>query len=251
MNPTTNSSHSPCLPLRIRTTLSVLLLLGSLAGSALAEAKPRLVVLTDISPDKVEPDDMESIIRLFVHADMFEIEALIHSTGWSASVAKESYYQLIHEAIDLYEEDLPNLRKRSEQEGHRHDAGKQEIGYWPSPQYLRERTMMGSKNRGQKFIGEDNSSPGSDLIIQLADEEDDRPIWITVWGGGNTLAQAVWQGTEDAEQGSATDVPEQTARLYDYRSGRSPEVWQCHQLERKFPSMDASGVRKGSPVHLG
>ena len=136
---------------------------------------------------------MESIIRLFVHADMFEIEALIHSTGWSASVAKESYYQLIHEAIDLYEEDLPNLRKRSEQEGHRHDAGKQEIGYWPSPQYLRERTMMGSKNRGQKFIGEDNSSPGSDLIIQLADEEDDRPIWITVWGGGNTLAQAVWQ----------------------------------------------------------
>ena len=160
---------------------------------ALAEVKPRLVVLTDISPDKVEPDDMESIIRLFVHADLFEIEALIHSTGWSADVAKESYYQLIHEAINLYEKDLPNLLKRSVQEGHRHDGGKQEIGYWPSPQYLRDRTLMGSKSRGQKFIGEDNTSPGSDLIIQLADEEDDRPIWVTVWGGGNTLAQSIWQ----------------------------------------------------------
>ena len=127
-----------------------------------------------------------------VHADLFEIEALIHSTGWSAPVAKQSYYQLIHEAIDLYGQDLPNLRKRSMQEGHRHDAGKQEVGYWPSPSYLRDRTLMGSQNRGQKFIGEENGSPGSDMIIQLADEEDDRPLWITVWGGGNTLAQAIW-----------------------------------------------------------
>ena len=33
-------------------------------------------------------DDMESIIRLFVHADLFEIEGLIHSTGWSASATR-------------------------------------------------------------------------------------------------------------------------------------------------------------------
>jgi hypothetical protein len=31
------------------------------------------------------------------------------------------------------------------------------------------------------------------LIIKLADEDDDRPVWITVWGGGNTLAQAIWR----------------------------------------------------------
>lgn len=193
MNQKTTSSHSPCRSLRFCTTLSALFLLVSLAGAALAETKPRLVVLTDISPDKVEPDDMESIIRLFVHADLFEIEALIHSTGWSATVAKESYYQLIHETINLYEKDLPNLLKRSKQVEHRHDVGRQEIGYWPSPQYLRDRTLIGSKNRGQKFIGEDNQSAGSNLIIQLVDEEDDRPVWITVWGGGNTLAQAIWQ----------------------------------------------------------
>lgn len=194
---TTNATYQArCLSLRFRTVFSALFLFGAFAGPALAEEKPRLVVLTDISPDKVEPDDMESIIRLFVHADLFEIEGLIHSTGWSVSTARDDYYQLIHEAIGLYEKDLPNLRKRSGQKEHLCDGGRQQIGYWPSADYLRERSMLGSKHRGQKFIGEDNRSPGSDWIIKLADEDDDRPIWVTVWGGGNTLAQAIWQVQE-------------------------------------------------------
>lgn len=175
--------------------LTSFLILAATASipSAAAPLKPRLVVLTDIAPNNVEPDDMESIIRLLVHADLFEIEGLVHSTGWSVTTAREDYFQLIHEAIDLYEKDLPNLRKRSAQQGHQRDDSRQEIGYWPSPKYLRDRTLFGSKHRGMKFIGATNNSPGSDLIIKLADEADDRPLWITVWGGGNTLAQAIWQ----------------------------------------------------------
>jgi hypothetical protein len=53
--------------------------------------------------------------------------------------------------------------------------------------------MFGSMHMGLSFIGEDNNSDGSNLIIKLADEEDDRPIWVTFWGGGNTLAQSIWQ----------------------------------------------------------
>ena len=33
--------------------------------------KPRIVVLTDIAPGDIEPDDMESMIRLMAHADLF------------------------------------------------------------------------------------------------------------------------------------------------------------------------------------
>ena len=180
-----------------RNIITIILLISFLVltnTSFSAELKPRLVVLTDISPDRVEPDDMESMIRLLVHADLFEIEALIHSTGWSvAGNAGDTGMNLIKEDIDLYEKDLPNLMKRSNQEGHSHDNDKQEIGYWPSPDYLRSRTFLGSKNRGQRFIGEDNNSDGSDKIIELADENDERPIWVTVWGGGNTLAQACWK----------------------------------------------------------
>ena len=95
--------------------------------------------------------------------------------------------------IDAYEKDLPNLLKRSNQTGFEHDNDRQEIGYWPSAQYLRDRTMFGSMRMGMSFVGAENNSDGSDLIIKLADEDDDRPIWVTFWGGGNTLAQSIWQ----------------------------------------------------------
>ncbi len=172
----------------------VLLLSLALPVAALAAPlKPRMVALTDISPDNIEPDDMESIIRLFVHADLFEIEGLVATTGWSNSGDKPEWIKLIHETIDLYEKDFPNLRKRSEQKDHLKDEARQAIGYWPSPDYLRSVTVVGSQKRGMSFIGKQNQTAGSDLLIKLADEPDDRPIWITVWGGGNTLAQAIWQ----------------------------------------------------------
>jgi len=178
------------LPLLLAALFPAALSVPSVAGDI---PKPRMVVLTDIAPNNVEPDDMESMIRLLVHADLFEIEGLIHSTGWSTTTAPESTYRLILEAIDLYEKDLPNLKKRSAQEGFLADESRQNIGYWPSPAYLRSRAMIGSQKRGAQFIGAENVSEGSKLLIKLADENDDRPIWVTVWGGANTLAQAIWQ----------------------------------------------------------
>lgn len=153
--------------------------------------KPRIVVLTDVST--WETDDSESLVRLLVHADLFEIEGLVFTTGWSLDKTRDDFFDLIHNAVNAYEKDLPNLLKRSNQKEFLKDESRQNIGYWPSPEYLKEHTLFGSKNRGFKFIGEDNDSPGSELIIKLADENDDRPIWVTVWGGGNTLAQAIWR----------------------------------------------------------
>ena len=180
--------NKTCLPL-------ILLLSVSVAGAMVSQAaplKPRLVVLTDIARTNVEPDDMESMIRLLVHADLFEIEGLVATTGWSNRGGQE-HADIILDLVNAYEKDLPNLMKRSNQKGFLPDESHQEIGYWPSPQYLRDRTVTGSKARGYRFIGETNGSAGSDLIIRLADEKDDRPLWVTVWGGANTLAQAIWQ----------------------------------------------------------
>ena len=68
-------------------TLLVLLLAVSMTGLAKGEngLKPRLVVCTDIAPADVEPDDMESMVRLMAYADCFEVEALITSVGWNCS----------------------------------------------------------------------------------------------------------------------------------------------------------------------
>ena len=74
--------------------------------------KPRIVVLTDIAPNDIEPDDTESLIRLLVHADQFEIEALIATTGWNNTSGGERI-DLIYDALDAYERDLPNLMRRS------------------------------------------------------------------------------------------------------------------------------------------
>ena len=155
--------------------------------------KPRLVVLTDIKD--FEPDDQQSLTRLLVHADLYEIEGIVISTSWGF---KNMYEHLDSKdkalgVIAAYEKDLPNLLKRSNQTGFAQDKEHQEIGYWPSAQYLRDRTMFGSMYRGTRVLGEENDSEGSDLIIKLADEEDDRPVWVTFWGGGNTLAQAIWK----------------------------------------------------------
>lgn len=157
-----------------------------------------MVVLTDIAPGDVEPDDMQSMIRLLVHSDMFEIEALIASGGWNSSGRSYplSWMGILHQTIDAYEKDLPNLMKRSDQKSFHPpemENKQQKIGYWPSAEYLRKRIMPGSMSLGYGEIGNSNHSQGSDFIIQLVDEVDDRPLWVVAWGGGNTLAQAIWR----------------------------------------------------------
>jgi len=175
-------------------SLLAVLICSMISMSSLAmPLKPRMVVLTDISPATHEPDDMESMIRLLVHADLLEIEGLVATTGWSYPRASADSLDLIRKVIDAYEKDLPNLLQRSGQTHFLSDESRQEIGYWPSPDYLRSRVVMGSTTRGQRHIGEGNDSAGSKLIIQTASESDDRPIWVQAWGGGNTLAQAIWQ----------------------------------------------------------
>ena len=200
------------------------------------QLKPRIVVLTDVST--WETDDSESLVRLMVHADLFEIEGLIFTTGWSLDETRDDFFQLIHDAIDAYEKDLPNLLKRSGQVEFLEDESMQYIGYWPSPEYLRKRTMFGSKMRGIDKIGEGNDSPGSDLIIEQADLDDERPLWITVWGGGNTLAQAIWkvQQERSAEELKAFLQKLPTYAITDqdrsYQGGTPFEI-SSHQWMRK------------------
>jgi hypothetical protein len=85
---------------RIRCFVSIfscILLPGCAFAAQQGQLKPRIVVLTDIGPNDVEPDDMESMVRLLVHADQFEIEALIATTGWNNNGGQERI-DLIHKA---------------------------------------------------------------------------------------------------------------------------------------------------------
>ena len=169
------------------------------------ELKPRIVVLTDIAPASTEPDDMESMVRLLAHADLFEIEAIITTSGWNSSGGEynKEWTKYLNQVIDAYEKDLPNLIRRSGQdkfESVTEESGRQNIGYWPSADYIRSRTFMGSRNLGVKYLGNENNSPGSEAIISLINESDPRPIWILGWGGCNTVAQALWKIKESDDK---------------------------------------------------
>ena len=155
--------------------------------------KPRIVVLTDIGPAEVEPDDNESAVRLLAYADRFEIEALITTIGWNCDPYPAEWAEYLNRVIDGYEVDVRNLMNRSGQVSFRVNEDRQALGYWPSVGYLRSRTVMGSTRAGFGVIGEGNDSPGSELLIRLADEDDPRPIWVCSWGGANTLSQAIWK----------------------------------------------------------
>ena len=177
-------------------SMIVLFVLFAFAGRAEDGLKPRLVVCTDIAPADVEPDDMESMVRLMAYADCFEIEALITSVGWNCDPYPKEWAEYLTRVIEAYRKDVPNLMRRSGQSEFlplESENGQQELGYWPSANYIKRRAMMGSEHGGIKVIGEGNDSPGSEMLIRLADEDDPRPIYVAAWGGANTLAQAIWR----------------------------------------------------------
>jgi hypothetical protein len=41
-------------------------------------------------------------------------------------------------------------------------------------------------------VGEGKSSEGSRQIVEVVDRPDPRPVWVSIWGGANCLAQALW-----------------------------------------------------------
>src|SRR5262245_43473241 len=77
------------------------------------DSRPRLLVLTDIGGD---PDDQQSLVRLLVHANEFDIEGLIASSCGTLGELKDHVTkpQLIRQQIDAYARVLPNLSKHAD-----------------------------------------------------------------------------------------------------------------------------------------
>ena len=92
-------------------------LLASCQAPTTDTLKPRIVVLTDIGPAEVEPDDNESAVRLLAYADRFEIEGLVTTIGWNCDPYPPEWAEYLRRVEDAYEQDVPNLMKRSGQTG--------------------------------------------------------------------------------------------------------------------------------------
>ena len=150
--------------------------------------KLRVMVLTDIEAD---PDDAQSLVRFLTYANQWDIEGLIATTSihQKTRVAPES----IDKILRAYGKVRPNLLK--------HEKG------YPSYKQLKPKVKNGLAVYGMEGVGAGKDSPGSNYIVQALSKPDERPIWFSVWGGTNVLAQALWKIQQ-------TKSPADSERLY-------------------------------------
>lgn len=185
----------------------------------MATVKPRLVVLTDISNKDEEPDDYESMIRLLLYSTEFDIEALVATAScFFEKEGKPIRDHLIPEILDEYEKVHPNLLKHSPD--------------YPTADYFRSVYRVGCET-GMKIVGDGKNTPGSDIIISEVDKEDDRPVWVTIWGGATTLAQAL---RDVRSSRSSEEVRNFVAglRVYDILGQDDAGAWICHTFPDIF-----------------
>ena len=175
--------------------------------------QPRLVVISDIGN---EPDDQMSLVRLLMYSNELDIEALIASTStWQkTTLHPETMRTLVH----AYGQVRSNLML--------HAKG------WPTAEELDSRIYSGQLGYGLAATGPGQSSEGAQAIIRAADRSDDRPLWITIWGGANTLAQALLQIRASRP---ADDVNKliQKLRVYSISDQDDAGPW----IRREFPNL--------------
>ena len=65
-----------------------------------------------------------------------------------------------------------------------------------------EVAATGQADYGMAAVGEGKGSPGSRLLLKAADRDHEKPLWISVWGGVNTLAQALFDARKERAEGT-------------------------------------------------
>ncbi len=182
-------------------------------AETLASERPRILVLTDMGAD---PDDEQSLVRLLLYANQIDITGIVATTScWHQNSIRPDF---IHTILDAYEQVQPNLLL--------HESG------YPSADELRARVKHGIPQYGMTGVGEDMDTAGSDWIIQVLEEDDDRPLWISVWGGPNTLAQALHKIDRTKSAAEAKRLLAKL-RIYTISDQDDSAAW----IRRTFPDL--------------
>jgi hypothetical protein len=202
-----------------RSLLGLLLCLIAVPQVVCADERPRLAVLTDMGGD---PDDQQSLIRLMVYANEFEIEAIIATASGTPGELKKAVTRpdLILEIIGGYEKVLPNLQRHATS--------------WPKPDQLRQRVKSGNPRRGRDYIGEAHETDGSRFLIERIDAgTSQRPLNISIWGGQTDLAQALWRVKQERSEAAYREFASKF-RVYDVADQDGIADW----MRGEFPGLN-------------
>ena len=164
--------------------------------------KEKARIRTIITQD-AEVDDQNSLRHFLFYANEVEVQGIvqtsskfhwigvpgavkpddIHADDFGGSGAKSGPYdkpyrwpgtEWMMRVIDDYEKDYPQLSKHAE-------------GY-PTPDFLRSVTKVGNIGYESEM---ESPTEGSELIRARILDEDDRKLYLQVWGGTNTIARAL------------------------------------------------------------
>ncbi len=175
--------------------------------------KHRVIILSDIGAD---PDDTQSFVRLFLYSNEIDIKGLIATTSvWQKTkTAPES----IKRVIWAYGKVQPNLNKN-------------EPGF-PDLKTLLSLVKQGPAKYGMQGVGVGEDSEGSDWIIKVLEENDKRPLYIAVWGGTNTLAQALYKIKNTKTEAEAKRLIAKL-RVYSISDQDDSGIW----IRNNFPGL--------------
>jgi hypothetical protein len=133
---------------------------------------PRVAIISDIGN---EPDDQMSFVRLLLYSNELDLEAMIATTSTWQKTA--THPETMHSIVQAYRQVRPNLLL--------HAQG------WPTADELDRHIFAGQAAYGMAATGKGKASAGSEALMKAIERDDPRPLWICLWGGANTLAQAL------------------------------------------------------------
>lgn len=196
--------------------LAVLLAGGVLLAQPAVDSyqgRPRVVVLSDIGN---EPDDQMSLIRFLLYSNEMEVEALIATTStWQK---KAVHPETMHALVAAYGQVRSNLLLHAEG--------------WPETAELDAHIYVGQAEYGMAGTGDSKMSAGAEALIRAADRADERPLWVSVWGGVNTLAQALMQVKATRDVAAVKRFVEKL-RVYSISDQDDAGPW----IRREFPTL--------------
>ncbi len=175
--------------------------------------KPRVFILTDINN---EPDDEQSLVRLLVYSNEFNIEGLVATT--SCWLKKDTREDLIRKQLTAYGQVFNNLSKHA-------------VGF-PTQKELEAVTCTGQPSYGLNAIGKGKSTTGSVLLLNALKKKDIRPLWVLLWGGANTLAQSLLDARDELNDEELSVLISQL-KVYAISDQDDAGQW----IRKEFPSV--------------
>ncbi|KAM0349597.1 hypothetical protein ACHAP4_010376 [Fusarium culmorum] len=133
----------------------------------------RTFILTDILN---EPDDTMSLIRYLLYSNEFDTRGIVAVTSWSLRNA--THPGEIKRVIDVYGKVVDKLNQ------HVHPDNP-----YPHPSDLISKISSGPISYGRAALKQPLSDGARNLVKAL--QESKEPLYLSLWGGANTLAQAL------------------------------------------------------------